>query len=106
MFHQRKAHRNHNSQRIQLFQLTLSDQSFKLKDIFKAAVTSFTSYPNISFIQVARHRRSSLNRPGIPDFDEFIHKKIHITLRSCLIVLYFDPTTLIEIAVYHYHKIQ
>ena len=37
---------------------------------------------------------------GIADFDEFIQKKSHITLRSCLIALCFDPTTLIEIAVY------
>ena len=37
---------------------------------------------------------------GIADFDEFIQKKSHITLRSCLVALCFDPTTLIEIAVY------
>ena len=48
---------------------------------------------------MARHRISSLDRRGIADFDELIHKKIRRILRSCLIALYFDPTTLIEIAV-------
>ena len=43
---------------------------------------------------------SSLDGGGIADFDELIRKKIHRILRSCLIALYFDPTTLIEIAVY------
>ena len=43
--------------------------------------------------------RSSLNGRGITDFDEFIDKKSQITLRSSLVVLYFDPTRLIEIAV-------
>ena len=37
---------------------------------------------------MAHHRRSSLTGEAK-----------HITLRSCLVVLYFDPTTLIEIAV-------
>ena len=32
-------------------------------------------------------------------------KKSHITLRSCLLALRFDPTTLIEIAVYRFAKI-
>ena len=78
---------------MQLFQLTLSDpQSFKLKDILKGAATSTTLHPNISFIQMDRHRRSSVNGRSIVDFDEFIHRKLHIILRSCLIVLYFDPT--------------
>ena len=49
---------------------------------------------------MARLRCSSLNGRGIADFDEFIHKKFHIILRSCLEAFYFDPTTLIEIAVY------
>ena len=49
---------------------------------------------------MARLRCSSLNGRGIADFDEFIHKKFPIILRSCLEALYFDPTTLIEIAVY------
>ena len=50
---------------------------------------------------MTRLRCSSLNRRGIADFDEFIHKKFPIILRSCLEALYFDPTTtLIEIAVY------
>ena len=84
---------------IQLFQLTLSDQSLKLELIFKEAATSSFWYPNISFIQMARHRISSLEGRGIADFDELIHKKIHRILRSCLTALYFDQTTLIEIAV-------
>ena len=49
---------------------------------------------------MARLRCSSLNGRGIADFDEFIHKKFPIILRSCLEALYFDPTTLIETAVY------
>ena len=49
---------------------------------------------------MARHRTASLDRRGIADFDELIHKKIHRILRSCLIALYFDSTTLIEIAVH------
>ena len=49
---------------------------------------------------MVRQRRSSLNGRGIADFDEFIIKNSHITLRSCLIAFCFDPTTLIEIAVY------
>ena len=76
---------------IQLFQLTLSDQSF-IKDILVAAATSSSWYPNISFIQMARHRRSSLNRRDIPDFDEFIHKKIIHSLEvlSCSFTLWPD----------------
>ena len=50
---------------------------------------------------MARHRISSLDGRGIGDFNELIHKKIH---RSCLIALYFDPTTSIEIAVYRIDK--
>ena len=49
---------------------------------------------------MARLRCSSLNGRGIADFDEFIHKQFPIILRSCLEALYFDPSTLIEIAVY------
>ena len=45
---------------MQLLQLTLSDQSLKLKGILKAAASSSTWYPNISFIQMAHHRGSSL----------------------------------------------
>ena len=50
---------------------------------------------------MARHHISSLDRRGIADFDELAHKKIHRILRSCLTALYFDLTTLIEIAVYN-----
>ena len=32
---------------------------------------------------------------GIADFDEFIQKKSHITLRSCLVALCFDPNSCI-----------
>ena len=45
---------------IRLLQLTLSDQSLKLKGILKAAASSSTLYPNISFIQMAHHRGYSL----------------------------------------------
>jgi len=33
------------------------------------------------------------------DFDECIQGKSHVALRSCLVPLCFDPTTLTEIAV-------
>ena len=49
---------------------------------------------------MARHRKSSLYGGGITGFDEFTQKKSHITLRSCLLALCFDLTTLFEIAVY------
>ena len=49
---------------------------------------------------MARHGNSSLYGQWIAGFDEFIQKKSHITLRSCLLALCFDPTMLIEIAVY------
>ena len=50
---------------------------------------------------MAPHRKSSLYGRGIAGFDEFIiPKKSHITLRSCLLALCFDPTTLFEIAVF------
>ena len=48
---------------------------------------------------MARHRKSSLYGRGIAGFDKFIQKKSHITLRSCLLALCFDPTTLFETAV-------
>ena len=53
---------------------------------------------------MAHHRRFSLAVRGKADFDELIHKKIRVTLRSCLIALYFDPTTIIEIAVHTIKK--
>ena len=50
---------------------------------------------------MARHHKSALYGRGIAGFDEFIQrKKSHITLRFCLVAFCFDPTTLIEIAVY------
>ena len=77
---------------IQLFQLTLSDQSLK----------RLPPHPfyrlNSDFFHP--HRISSLDGRGVADFDVLNHKKIHRILRFCLIALYFDPTTLIEIAVY------
>ena len=42
----------------------------------EAAATSSTWHPKIYFIQMARHRKSSLYGRGIAGFDEFIHKKI------------------------------
>ena len=58
--------------------------------------------PKISFIQVARHRKSSLYGQGIAGFWWIYSEKnpSHITLRSFLLALCFDPTMLIEIAVY------
>ena len=50
-------------------------RSIILGDIPKAAVTSSTGYPKISFIQMARHRKSSLYGRGIAGFDEFIPEK-------------------------------
>ena len=58
-----------------LFQLTLSDQSWKLKDIFKEATTSSIWCPNIPFVQLACYRISSLDGRGIADFDELLIKK-------------------------------
>ena len=68
--------------------------------ILETAAPSSTWYPKISYIQMARHRKSSLYGRGIAGFDKFIQKKSHITLRSCLVALCFDLTTLTEIAVY------
>ena len=48
---------------------------------------------------MARHRRTSLYEWGMADIDECIQKKSHIILRSCLVALCLDPTTLTEIAV-------
>ena len=84
---------------IQLLQLTLLDQSLKLKGVLKAAASSSTWYPNISFIQMAQPSWIFTNGRGRADFDEFINKTFHATLRSCLVVFYFGPTTLISIAV-------
>ena len=50
---------------------------------------------------MARHRKSSLYGRGMAGFDEFIQeKKFHIIMRSCLLALCFDSTTLFEIAVF------
>ena len=76
--------------RIQLFQFTLSDQSFKGTGQDRkavAAATSSTWNPNISFIQMARHRRSSLYGRGIVNFADNYLLRSHIPLRSCLVGL-------------------
>ena len=69
--------------------------------ILEAATTSSTWYPGISFIEMARHHKCSLYGRGIAWFSWiYLETKSHITLRSCLLALCFDLTTLIEIAVY------
>ena len=45
------------------------------------------SIANISFIQMARHRRSSLYGRGIVDFADNYSLRSHIPLRSCLVGL-------------------
>jgi len=75
-------------------------RSIVLGDILKAAPTSSTRYPKISFIQITRHRRTSLYGRGTADFDECKQKKSYITLWSCLVALCLDPITLTEIGVY------
>ena len=49
------------------------------------------SIANISFIQMARHRRSSLYGRGIVNFADNYSLRSYIPLRSCLVG--FDPTT-------------
>ena len=44
------------------------------------AATSSTWYPKTSYIQKARHRKSSLYGQGMAGFDEFIQKKIPYNL--------------------------
>ena len=51
---------------------------------------------------MACHCTSSLDGRDIADFD--FHKKIHRILRSSFTALYFDTTTLIEIAVFLLRK--
>ena len=72
---------------IQLFQFTLSDQSFKGTGQDRLPTTSSTWNPNISFIQMARHRRSSLYGRGIVNFADNYSLRSHIPLRSCLVGL-------------------
>ena len=45
------------------------------------------SIANISFIQMARHRRSSLYGRGIVNFADNYSLRSHIPLRSCLVGL-------------------
>ena len=61
--------------------------SIVLGDIHKTAATSSTWNPNISFIQMARHRRSSLYGRGIVNFADNYSLRSHIPLRSCLVGL-------------------
>ena len=67
----------------------------RLKDgmdrLILAAATSSTWNPNISFIQMARHRRSSLHGRGIVNFADNYSLRSHIPLPSCLVG--FHPTT-------------
>ena len=72
---------------LQLFQFTLSDQSFKGTGQDRLPTTSSTWNPNISFIQMARHRRSSLYGRGIVNFADNYSLRSHIPLRSCLVGL-------------------
>ena len=58
-----------------------------VRDIHKAAATSSTWNLNISFIQMARHRRSSLYGRGIVNFADSYSLRSHIPLRSCLVGL-------------------
>ena len=76
-----------SSKSIQLFQFTLSDQSFKGTGQDRLPTTSSTWNPNISFIQMARHRRSSLYGRGIVNFADNYSLRSHIPLRSCLVGL-------------------
>ena len=58
-------------------------RSVVFDDIHKAAATSSTWNPNISFIQMARHERSSLYGRGIVNFADNYSLRSHIPLRSC-----------------------
>ena len=94
---------------IQLFQFTLLDQSFKGTGQDRKVVCmgrlelilgfqgcrcemdmeaeNTISIANISFIQMARHRRSSLYGRGIVNFADNYSLRSHIPLRSCLVGL-------------------
>ena len=74
---------------IQLLQFTLLDQSFKGTGHDRLPTTSSTWNPNISSIQMARHRRSSLYGQGIVNFADNYSLRSHIPLRSCLVGLRF-----------------
>ena len=50
------------------FNLRCRIKASSVRDIHKAAATSSTWNPNIFFIQMARHRRSSLYGRGIVNF--------------------------------------
>ena len=60
--------------------------------ILETAATSSTWYPGISFIQMARHHKSSLYGQGIAGFHEFIQKKIphNLAVLSSSFMLWSD----------------
>ena len=60
--------------------------------ILEAAATSSTWNPKIYFIQMARHRKSSLYGRGIAGFDECIQKKIphNLAVLSSSLMLWSD----------------
>ena len=69
------------------FNLRCRIKASSLRDIHKAAATLSTWNPNISFIQMARHRKSSLYGRGIANFPDSYSLRSHIPLRSCLVGL-------------------
>ena len=69
----------------------------------KAAATSSTWNPNISFIQMARHRRSSLYGRGIVNFADNYSLRSHIPLRSCLVGLRLRGMMFIKRVNEHFH---
>ena len=74
---------------IQLFQFTLSDQSFnRIRTRHPQSSCSLIHLnPNISFIQMVRHRRSSLYGRGIVNFPDSYSLRSYIPLRSSLVGL-------------------
>ena len=69
------------------FNLRCRIKASRLRDIHKAAATSPALNPNISLIQVARHRRFSLYGRGIVNVADSYSLRSHIPLRSCLVGL-------------------
>jgi len=69
------------------FNLRYRIKASSVRDIHQAAATSSTWNPNISFIQMARHRRSSLYGRGIVNFADSYSLRSHIPLRSSLVGL-------------------
>jgi len=69
------------------FNLRCRIKASSVRDIHKAAATSSTWNPNISFIQMARHRRSSQYGLGIVNFADSYSLRSHIPLGSSLVGL-------------------